>query len=88
MLIFYFFYLIFSGPNLPFLLSNSAVIASPNGNGLIIIGGLIHNGLNGVTETNKLLELCGNTVKTMKWVPLEQNLQYARAFHLAIAMHL
>ena len=71
---------------MPFLLRNSAVIASPNGNGLIIIGGLIHNGSNGVTERNKLLELCGNTIKTMKWVPLEQNLQYARA--IAIAMHL
>ena len=77
-----------SGPNLPFLLSNSAVIASPNGNGLITIGGLIHNGSNSVTETNKLLELCGNTIKTMKWVPLGQNLKYTRAFHLAIPMHL
>ena len=77
-----------SGPNLPFLLSNSAVIASPNGNGLIIIGGLINNGSNGVTETNKLLELCGNTIKTLKWVYLEQSLKYARAFHLAIPMHL
>ena len=71
--------LLISGPKLPFKLSGSAMVTSPSGKGVIIIGGYNH------TEykiSNALLELKG--ISSKEWVPLKQTLQHRRYGHVAI----
>ena len=70
--------LIFPGPKLPFQLEGSAMVPSPSGRGLVVIGG--YNGNEG-KSSNVLLELKGSS---MEWVPLKQTLEYARYRHVAI----
>ena len=70
--------LIFPGPKLPFKLSESAMVPSPSGRGLVVIGGWNDNE---GKDSNVLLELKGSS---MEWVPLKQTLEYARDEHVAI----
>ena len=55
------------------------MITSPSGKGVVVIGGYNHSEFK---YSNVLLELriSGNS---MKWVPLQQTLQYARSNHVA-----
>ena len=69
-----------SGPKLPFKLTASAMVTSPNGKGVIVIGGYNDSEYK---YSNILLELCGNCLKNMKWVQLEQTLQVPRSGHVA-----
>ena len=66
------------GPKLPFKLAGSAMVTSPSGKGVILIGGYNANTQDYCTE---IIELRGST---MQWVKLEQKLQYTRADHIAI----
>ena len=68
--------LLISGPKLPFKLSASAMVTSPSGKGVIIIGGYNWNERK---NSNALLELKGPC-----WIPLKQTLQHARTSHVAI----
>ena len=72
--------LIFPGPKLPFKLVStpSAMVPSPSGRGLVVIGGVNDNE---GKHSNVLLELKGSS---MEWVPLKQTLEYARKDHVAI----
>ena len=70
--------LLISGPKFPFKLSGSAMVTSPSGKGVIIIGGHNHNKSK---FSNALLELKDIS---KEWVPLKQTLQHERAGHVAI----
>ena len=71
-----------SGPKLPFQLDNAtnAMVTSPNGQGVIIIGGYNHSRM---TYSDVFLELkvVGNE---LKWVQMKSTLKNSRYRHLAI----
>ena len=69
--------MIISGPRLPYKLRGAAMVTSPSNKGVVVIGGYNHNEYK---YSNSLLELNSNY---MKWVQLEQTLQYARSNHVA-----
>ena len=76
------FFVLFSGPKLPFKLICSAMVATPNGKGVILIGG--HN-QSDHKSSDALIELKGNTMDMhMEWIVLERKLEYARSNHIAI----
>ena len=68
-----------SGPKLPFRIWESAMVTSPSGKGVVVIGGVNMDDV--CKYSNALLELKGNP---MHWIPLKQTLQHAREKHLAI----
>ena len=72
--------LLISGPKLPFKLDGSAMVTSPSGKGVIIIGGYRDNKRK---YSNALLELKDIS---KEWVPIKQTLLHARAYHVAIQM--
>ena len=80
---------IFLGPKLPFALSYSQMIASPTERGVVLIGGEYH-----VYKKEKvfeydsydLLELSGDSIDTMEWKILKQQLQYPRPFHISYSI--
>merc|ERR1711881_100357 len=61
------------GPKLPYKLRGSAMITSPTGRGVVVIGGYNHNEYK---YSNAVLELTDNA---KKWITLEQSLQYSRS---------
>ena len=71
--------LFISGPKLPYKLSDSAMVTSPSGKGVVVIGGLNNNEFK---DSNALLELKG--ISSKEWVPLKQTLQHVRENHVAI----
>ena len=75
-----------SGPTLPFRLERFAIVPSPNRKGIVVIGGYSvysHRKIMASKESSMLLELCGNTIQSLKWIILEQKLQFARCSHVA-----
>ena len=66
---------------MPFELWNSAMVTSPSGKGVVVIGGWNYN--EGKTS-NALLELKG--ISSKEWVPLKQTLKHAREQHVAISI--
>ena len=78
----------FLGPKLPYTLRQSAMVTSPAGNGVIIIGGNGEN--NGESYHPKImLELKTKTTdsrSTMEWVELSQKLISTRESPIAIAI--
>ena len=70
-----------SGPKLPFQISDAAMVTSPNGRGVVLIGGIIYNDKFG-TPSDLLMELCGSSKSSLEWICLEQKLQYPRAYHV------
>ena len=74
----FFFKLLISGAKLPFKLYDSAMVTSPSGKGVVIIGGW--NGNKNI-HSNALLELKDIS---KEWVPLKQTLQHSRDGHVAI----
>ena len=62
---------------MPFQLRNSAIVNTPSGQGIILIGG--YNG-SYRQYSNALLELKGNSEE---WIHLEQKLQFPREQHVA-----
>ena len=66
-----------AGPELPYRLRNSAMATSPDGNGVILVGG--DNNLDSILE----LKADGQGwVGT--WTTLTTKLQYARKYHIII----
>ena len=65
---------------MPFQLVGSAIVTSPNGKGVILIGGYNQNDK---IYSEYLIELTGNSLKTLRWTILEQKLQYCRERHVA-----
>ena len=73
-----FYFNIYIGPKLPYKLRGSAMITSPTGRGVVVIGGYNHNEYK---YSNAVLELTDNA---KKWITLEQSLQYSRSNHITI----
>ena len=72
------FNIVFSGPSLPFKLAGSAMITSPSGKGVVLIGG--YN--DGTQKYSKaILEFRSST---MEWFIMKAKLRYARADHVVI----
>ena len=70
--------LLISGPKLPFQLGYSAMVTSPSGKGVVVIGGF---NCNEFEDSNALLELKG--ISSKEWVSLKQTLQHG-CKHVAI----
>merc|ERR1712062_872137 len=65
------------GPELPYGLSNSAMATSPDGNGVILVGGSRHSG--------SILELKADGQGWVgAWTTLSTKLQYGRNSHIII----
>ena len=60
------------------------MILSPTTQGIVLIGGF--NDQKYVKESNALLELSGHSIGTLKWIFLDQTLQYSRFSHLAFIL--
>ena len=56
------------------------MVPSPSGRGVVVIGGYNHNEFK---YSNNFLELHSSQ---MKWIKLQQTLQYARSNHIAFAI--
>ena len=69
-----------SGPNLPSQIEKSTMITSPNGQGVVLIGGYL-NWANLFSKS--MIELWGNNLENLKWITLKQTLQFARRHHVA-----
>ena len=67
---------------MPVQVEKSAMVTSPNGRGVILIGGCML----GCLFSPALIELRGNSIKTLEWVTLEQTLKYARRNHIAFCI--
>ena len=67
------------GPKLPFKVMDSAMVPSPTGNGLLIIGGR----KGGLSSSNEILELAINSSGFLEWFVLGRRLKYAKYNHLA-----
>ena len=68
------------GPNLPYTVGKSQMVTSPDGNGIILIGGQ-HD----YHTTAKILELRRDTNGwASSWTTMKQKLKYARNQHVAI----
>ena len=72
----------FSGPDLPFMLLdiNQAMVASPDGMGIILIGGASDSGSNGKT----LFESRFDGYNFLPWQPIDQELDIGRMGHVVI----
>ena len=70
-----------SGPSfkLPSQIEKASMVTSPNGRGVVLIGG----SLMGFMFSKSMLELWGNSLETLKWIPLNHTLQFARRHHVA-----
>ena len=66
-----------AGPELPYRLRNSAMATSPDGNGVILVGG--------TSNSDSILELKADGQGWVgAWTTLSTKLQYARAYHIII----
>ena len=85
-----------SGPKLPLgNLYGSTMVPSPTGKGVVVIGGMTNElGYEGRTReddppynsldtTTALLELSGDSIDSLQWTTLDQELKYERAYSLA-----
>ena len=59
------------------------MVTSPNGKGVILIGG--YNDSQAKTSKT-LIELIGNSIKSLEWIILEQKLKYLRSYHIAFSI--
>ena len=67
---------------MPFKLSRSTIVTSPNGQGVMLIGGYGNNVTDQYNETDTVIELTAKPF--MKWKILEQKLKYPRFRHVSI----
>ena len=85
--------IIFTGPRLPCRLERSAMVPSPSGHGVVLIGGksvYSYRKIMASTEINVLLELTAyckpyrvNPMNSLEWIELDQKLEYSRCSHIA-----
>ena len=59
------------------------MISSPTEKGVVMIGGWKSSEYG---ETRDLLELSGDSIKTLKWTILEQKLHYNRLHHVSFSI--
>ena len=88
-----FFKNIILGPRLPCRLERSAMVPSPSGHGVVLIGGksvYSYRKIMASTEINVLLELTAyckpyrvNPMNSLEWIELDQKLEYSRCSHIA-----
>ena len=62
---------------------DSAMVPSPTGNGLLIIGGR----KGGLSSSNAILELAVNFSGSLEWFVLARKLKYAKYNHLAFQIY-
>ena len=63
------------------------MITSPNGKGVILIGGSkIYPAKTHFDYSDALIELKGNCKKSIKWNIMEQKLQHGRKDHIAFSI--
>ena len=71
----------FLGPKLPFTIGGgSTMVSSPIGKGVVIIGGYTAYGLE---KSVHLIELSGDSIKSLKWTQLQQSLLTPKACHVS-----
>ena len=70
----------FSGPKLPFQLSGSVIVSTPNANSLLLIGGY---NWNESSFSSAIYELSGDSINSLQWTLLQHKLRYPREGHLA-----
>ena len=69
-----------AGPELPYGLRNSAMATSPDGNGVILVGGM-----SSTSYLDSILELKADGQGWVgEWTTLTTKLQYARSGHIVI----
>ena len=90
----FFFKNIILGPRLPCRLERSAMVPSPSGHGVVLIGGksIYSYTCKMMTsmEINLLLELTAyaksyrvDAMNSLEWIELDQKLEYSRCSHMA-----
>ena len=62
------------------------MVTSPTGKGVVLMGGSSHQCAGQRYSSKKILELSGNSIKSLKWNVLEQKLMYPRQGHLAFSV--
>ena len=70
----------FSGPKLPFQLSGSVIVSTPNANSLLLIGGY---NWDESKFSSAIYELSGDSINSLQWTLLQHELRYPREGHLA-----
>ena len=66
---------VISGPELPFALCWSRMVTSPNGQGVIVMGGYKDDERQ---VSDSIIELSGKTIDSLKWRVLKLTLQFPR----------
>jgi hypothetical protein len=70
---------VFAGPNLPNAIEGAAMVPTPDGTGVVLIGGRD----TGANALNKLYELkCSSS--DCDWIEMEQKLTVSRSYHVAM----
>ena len=77
------------GPKLPFKLKWASMVTSPCGKGVMVFGGAKKKkrgtlNLFGVTGSDCILEMRGDSIETLQWRVLDQNLTYTRYNHIVM----
>ena len=78
-------------------LADSTMITSPNGKGVVLIGGIgklstwyPYLGIGGKiispNISNSIFELTGDSIESLEWICLEQKLKYSRYGHVTIGV--
>ena len=76
---------LFTGPELPYGLYASAMATSPDGNGVILVGGKSGTYSSGYNNLDSILELKADGQGWVgAWTTLSTKLQYARENHIVI----
>ena len=70
----------FLGPTLPFTIMGSTMVSSPIGKGVVVIGGYTAYGLG---KSVNLIELSGDSIKSLKWTQLQQSLLTPKTYHVS-----
>ena len=76
----------FSGPELPFQITNPTLTTSPTGKSVILIGGAIGPKPSRLETTCNVMELSGDSVETLKWTHLENKLEISRENHVSFSI--
>ena len=74
-----------TGPELPYGITYSAMSTSPDGNGVILVGGYSSGKTGGYDDLDSILELKADGQGWVgAWTTLTTKLQYARSSHIVI----
>ena len=62
------------------------MVTSPTGKGVVLMGGTSLPIIGPRYCSKKIIELSGNSIKSLQWNVLEQELMYSRKGHLAFSV--